>query len=75
MPLLMLKDLPPYECLMEAAEKFPGLDPGTFVAFLNLLRTGDEVFEAEAEFLAEHHISHGRFMVLMLLLLVITTRI
>jgi DNA-binding MarR family transcriptional regulator len=63
----MLKDLPPYECLLEAAEKFPGLDPGAFVAFLNLLRTGDEVFEAENDFLAGHHISHGRFMLLMLL--------
>jgi DNA-binding MarR family transcriptional regulator len=67
MPLLMLKDLPRYECLLGAAGKFPGLDPGTFVAFLNLLRTGDEVFEAEGEYLSGHHISHGRFMVLMLL--------
>src|ERR1700677_2387760 len=67
MPLLMLKDLPPYECLLEAARKYPSLDPGAFVAFLNLLRTGDEVFEAEENFLTGHRISHGRFMVLMFL--------
>jgi DNA-binding MarR family transcriptional regulator len=63
----MLRDLPRYECLLEAAEKYPSLDPGAFDAFLNLLRTGDEVFEAEERFLAGHSISHGRFMVLMLL--------
>ncbi len=67
MPLLMLKDLPRYECLLGAAEKYPSLDPEAFVAFLNLLRTGDEVFEAEGDYLSGHHISHGRFMVLMLL--------
>ena len=67
MPLLMLKDLPPYECLLEAARKYPGLDPGAFGAFLNLLRTGDEVFSAEEDYLSGHGISHGRFMVMMLL--------
>ena len=67
MPLLMLKHLPPYECLLRASEKYPSLDPGAFTAFLSLLQTGDEVCDAEAEFLAQHRISHGRFMVLMLL--------
>ena len=67
MPLLMLKDVPRYECLREAAKKYPSLDPGAFGAFLNLLRTGDEVFGAEEDYLSGHGVSHGRFMVMMLL--------
>lgn len=67
MPLLMLKDLPRYECLLEAAEKYPSLDPSACEAFFHLLRTGDDVFSAEARFLAQHSISQGRFTVLMLL--------
>ncbi|HEV7405305.1 MAG TPA: MarR family transcriptional regulator [Chthoniobacteraceae bacterium] len=63
----MLKDLPRYECLLQAARRYPSLDPSATDAFLNLLRTGDEVFAAEAEFLAARGISQGRFTVLMLL--------
>jgi len=67
MPLLMLKDVPRYECLLKAAEKYPTLNPSAAEAFLHLLRTGDAVFGAEARFLAQHNISQGRFTVLMLL--------
>lgn len=67
MPLLMLKDLPRYECLLEAAEKHPSLDPTACEAFFHLLRTGDDVFSTEARFLAQHNVSQGRFTVLMLL--------
>ena len=67
MPLLMLKDVPRYECLLKAAEKYPTLNPSASEAFLHLLRTGDAVFAAEGAHLAKHDISQGRFMVLMLL--------
>ena len=67
MPLLMLKDVPRYECLLKAAEKYPTLNPSASEAFLHLLRTGDAVFAAEGAYLAKHDISQGRFMVLMLL--------
>jgi len=67
MPLLMLKDLPRYECLLKAAEQYPSLDPTACEVFLHLLRTGDELFEAKSAFLARHGLSHGRFTVLMLL--------
>ncbi len=63
----MLKDLPRYECLLEAAERYPSLDPAAFEAFLHLLRTGDEIFYKDARFLAQYGISQGRFTVLMLL--------
>lgn len=67
MPLLMLQDLPRFDCLLRAAEKYPTLNPTASEAFLHLLRTGDMVFAAEADFLAKHGISQGRFTVLMLL--------
>lgn len=67
MPHLLLKDLPRYECLLEAAREFPDLDPSAAGAFLHLLRTGDEVFAMTERNLSDHSISHGRFGVLMLL--------
>ncbi len=67
MPYLLLKDLPRYECLLEASKEFPELDPSAVEAFLHLLRTGDEVFAVTEQNLTEHSISHGRFGVLMLL--------
>jgi len=67
MPLLLLKDLPRYECLLEAAKEFPDLDPSAAEAFLHLLHTGDELFGVSDRNLSSHNISHGRFGVLMLL--------
>ena len=67
MPYLLLKDLPRYECLLEAAKEFPDLDPSAAEAFLHLLHTGDEVFGVTDQNLGEHDISQGRFGVLMLL--------
>lgn len=67
MPLLMLKDLPRYECLLEAASEFPDLDPSATEVFLNLLRTGDEAFRVVETHLAQHDITQGRFGVLMAL--------
>ena len=67
MPHLILKNLPRYECLLEAAQEIPELDPSACEAFLHLLRTGDEAFLYAEQNLTEHGISHGRFGVLMLL--------
>jgi len=67
MPLLMLKDLPRYECLLEAVRKHPDLDPSACEAYLNLLRAGDEAYQRSESFLSEHDMSPGRFTVMMLL--------
>lgn len=67
MPHLLLKDLPRYECLLEAAREFPDLDPSAVEAFMHLLRTGDEAFSLTERNLAGRGISQGRFGVLMLL--------
>jgi DNA-binding MarR family transcriptional regulator len=63
----MLKDLPRYECLLEAAREFPDLDPSATEVFLHLLRSGDEAFRIVESHLAQHDISQGRFGVLMAL--------
>jgi DNA-binding MarR family transcriptional regulator len=68
MPFIMLKDVPRYECLLEYAQQFPDLDPSAAEAYLNLLRTSDEVFRAREAYLAQHHLSQGRFTVMMQLL-------
>lgn len=67
MPFLLLKTLPRYDCLIEAAKLFPELDPSACEVFLNLMQAGDEAFRVVDAHLAEHNISQGRFMVLMLL--------
>ena len=67
MPLLLLKDLPRYECLLESAKEFPDLDPSAAEAYLHLLRAGDDAFAVAERNLDEHGISQGRFCVLMLL--------
>jgi DNA-binding MarR family transcriptional regulator len=68
MPLLMLKDIPRYECILEAAQQFPDLDPSACEAYLYLLRAADVVYHAREAILAGHNLSQGRFTVLMLLL-------
>jgi DNA-binding MarR family transcriptional regulator len=68
MPLLMLKDLPRYECLLEASLQFPDLDPTACEAYLHLLRAGDDVFHVCEANLLSHGLSPSRFTVLMLLL-------
>ncbi|MBC8008844.1 MAG: MarR family transcriptional regulator [Burkholderiales bacterium] len=67
MPLLLLKDLPRYECLLECAQLHPELDPSACEVFLHLLRTGDEAFRATDENFQAQGVSQGRFTVLMLL--------
>jgi len=67
MPLLMLKDLPRYECLLEAVRRHPDLDPSACEAYLNLLRAGDEAYRRSETFFTEHNMSPGRFTVMMLL--------
>ena len=65
--MLLLKEVPKYECLLESAKRYPELDPSAMEAFLHLMRTSTEVTEAFGALHASHNISHGRFIVLMLL--------
>lgn len=68
MPLILLKNLPRYECLLEASQQFPDLEPSACEAFLHLLRAGDEALSVTERHLARHNVTQGRFGVLMILL-------
>jgi DNA-binding MarR family transcriptional regulator len=67
MPFLMLKEVPRYECLQEAASRVPGTDSTICEVFLNILHTGDVVSRSEGEFLARHGLNQARLIVLVLL--------
>ncbi len=67
MPFLLIRDLPRYECLLEAAKLFPDLDPSACEASLHLMRAADETFKLLDSHLAGHNLSEGRFMVMLLL--------
>jgi DNA-binding MarR family transcriptional regulator len=68
MRLLLPKNLPRYDCLIEAAKTFPDLDPSACEAFLCLLRAGNDVVHDCEGYFTGHDLSQGRFTVLMLLL-------
>lgn len=68
MTRILLKELPRYECLAEAAQQFPDLDPTTCEAFLHLIRAGDDLWRSMGSHFTEHGITQGRFMIMMLLL-------
>ena len=68
MSFLMLKNLPRYDCLLEASKQFPDLDPTACEVYLHLLRSGDEAFRFSEAFFSSRNLSRGRFTVLMLLL-------
>ena len=67
MSYLFPKQLPRYECLLEASQRFPDFDPSAMEAYLHLLRAGTDCLEFGHEYLASHGVSSGRFTVLMLL--------
>jgi len=67
MSLLMLKDLPRYECLLECAKRFPDLNPGASEVFMLMLQVADQLHSVKTDFLGRHGLSNGRFTVLMLL--------
>ncbi len=68
MQRLVLKELPRYECLVEASKQFPDLKPAACEAFMHLIRASEEVMRVMNAHFAAHNITQGRFLVMMLLL-------
>lgn len=64
---ILIRDWPRYECLQEKARRYPQLDVGAVEATLMLLRVAQEVMAGLSAQYERHHISQGRFMVLMIL--------
>jgi DNA-binding MarR family transcriptional regulator len=67
MAILLLKEVPKYECLLERSRHYPELDPSATEAFLHLLRTSTDISAAFDTVHASYNISQGRFAVLVLL--------
>lgn len=67
MPHLLLRELPKYECLLEAATEYPSLDPSAVEVYLHLLRASDLLAAYTTDHLQTHGLAQGRFTVLMLL--------
>lgn len=68
MQRLVLKELPRYECLVEASKQFPDLHPAACEAFMHMMRAGEDVMRVMNHHIAAHNITQGRFLVMMLLM-------
>lgn len=62
---LRMKEVPSFECLVDAARNFPDLDPSATDAFLNLIFASDELRAMMDEHFADHGITQGRFKVML----------
>lgn len=65
--MMLLKDLPRYETLLNHAQRYANVDPSGTASFLLLLRTSSDILEVFSEQLNQFHMSQGRFTVLILL--------
>lgn len=65
--MMLLKDLPRYETLLNHAQRYANVDPSGTASFLLLLRTSSDILETFSEQLNQFHMSQGRFTVLILL--------
>jgi DNA-binding MarR family transcriptional regulator len=65
--MLLLRDLPKYECIQQAAARFSEGDPSAVQTCLLLLRVASDVLAELEQCFARAGLSQGRFTVLMLL--------
>lgn len=62
------KDIPSLEELEKKKERIPNLDPLSTLAFIHVLRTGDEAYRGVCRPFKENNLSQGRFMLMMQLI-------
>src|ERR1051325_11396732 len=62
-----LRDVPKYENIRALASRYRELEPASSAAFVLLLRVASDFLATTEDYLAEHGLSQGRFIVLMLL--------
>ena len=65
--MLLPKEVPKFECLLERSKTYPDLDPSAMEAFMHFLTTSTAIFEDLNAMHSEHNISEGRFGVMVLL--------
>lgn len=64
---ILLKELPKFECLLDAADLHPELDASATFAFLTLMHTQGSVWRRMSEHFNDFGITQGRFLIMMLL--------
>jgi DNA-binding MarR family transcriptional regulator len=62
-----LRDIPKYENIRAVASRYPEIDPASSAACVMLLRVASDILAAIDDYLLEHGMSQGRWIVLMLL--------
>jgi DNA-binding MarR family transcriptional regulator len=65
--MLLLRDLPKYETLLQYAQRYPDTNPGAVEAYLQMLRLSSDIIAEVERFFANHGCSQGRFTILALL--------
>src|SRR4051812_14321266 len=66
-----LRDVPRYDNLRAAAGRYPELEPASGALFVLLMRLSSDLLVTADKHLAKHGLSHGRYIVMMLLYRVI----
>ena len=64
---MLIKEVPRFETLLELSRRYPALDPRAIECCLTLRRLAADVEVAMREHFARHDLSHGRFVVLLML--------
>lgn len=62
-----LRDLPRYETLRALAARYPEIDAASITSSVLLVRIASDMLARVEDFLADYHMSQGRFIVLALL--------
>jgi len=65
--MLLLRDLPKYETLLQYAQRYPETNPGAVEAYLHMLRLSSDIINEIERFFASYGCSQGRFTILALL--------
>jgi DNA-binding MarR family transcriptional regulator len=62
----IIKELPHYDVLLQESQQYPELDPSACLAWMHLLKTGDELLALNDQFLSSQGVRPGRFNLLMI---------
>ncbi len=65
--MFLLRDIPKYEALERYAGRFPDMDISASLTCLSLMRVGSDVLKTVEMNLAQHGLSQGKFILLILL--------
>jgi DNA-binding MarR family transcriptional regulator len=62
----IIKELPHYDVLLQESQQYPELNPSACLAWMHLLKTGDELLALNDQFLSSQGVRPGKFNLLMI---------